>query len=83
MNSTSPLNRLRGVLAGLGVALVLGCGLNLARPQVETRPTVTPESRLIVDGQETHGGGKGGKNNRAFRVADGQETHGKGGKGIA
>lgn len=80
MNSTSPLNRLRDVLAGLGVALVLGCGLNLARPQAETRPTVTPESRLIVDGQETHG--KGGKG-RAIRVADGQETHGKGGKGIA
>jgi hypothetical protein len=79
----SPLTYLRGTLAGLAAALVLGCGLNLARP-TESRPASIESPRLIVDGQETHGGGKGGRR-VMFRIADsGQETHGgKGGRRCA
>jgi hypothetical protein len=80
MNSKSPLNIFRGIVAGLSAALVVGCGLSLAHPTSEASPVSDVEMRLIVDGQETHG--KGGKG-RAIRVADGQQTHGKGGKGIA
>jgi hypothetical protein len=78
MNVKSPLTTIRGTVAALAAALVLGCGLNLARP-TEPRPVSVESPRLIVDGQETHG--KGGRR-AMFRVADsGQETHGgKGGR---
>jgi hypothetical protein len=77
MNIKAPFHYLRLALTGLSVAAVLGVGLTAACP-IE-RPVTSVAPRLIVDnGQETHGGGKGGRRSD-LRVADGQETHGKNG----